>query len=101
VAVHGYGGFMGVVIAGFVLWGVPSSPYEGFAAINPLGNFIGACIMFVLGFIPVFILCKILNGAGLLRVPAKVELEGLDFRGRAAYDAAVAEITAAERAMLK
>ena len=31
VAVHGYGGFLGVVVAGFMLWGQPSSPYEGFA----------------------------------------------------------------------
>jgi len=101
VAVHGYGGFMGVVIAGFVLWGAPSSPYEGFAAITPWGNFIGACIMFLLGFIPVYILSKILNHFGLLRIPAKIELEGLDFKGRAAYDAAAAEIQAAECAMLK
>jgi Amt family ammonium transporter len=35
VAVHGYGGFLGVVVAGFMLWGQPSSPYEGFAHINP------------------------------------------------------------------
>jgi Amt family ammonium transporter len=101
VAVHGYGGFMGVVIAGFVLWGTPSSPYEGYAAINPLGNFIGACIMFLLGFVPVWVLAKILHSRGLLRVPAKVELEGLDFKGRTAYDSAVAEISAAERAMIK
>ncbi len=101
VAVHGYGGFMGVVIAGFVLWGAPSSPYEGYAVITPWGNFIGACIMFFLGFIPVWVLAKILHARGLLRVPAKVELEGLDFKGREAYDAAVAEITAAEKAMIK
>jgi ammonia channel protein AmtB len=101
VAVHGYGGFMGVVIAGFLLWGTPSSPYEGFAAINPLGNFIGACIMFLLGFIPVYILAKILNGAGLLRVPAKVELEGLDFAGNVAYEEAKREIAAAEKALVK
>ena len=50
VAVHGYAGFIGLVICGFVLWGHPSSPYEGFAAINPLGQFVGAIIMFfVLG----------------------------------------------------
>ena len=79
VAVHGYGGFLGVVVAGFMLWGQPSSPYEGFAHINPLGNFAGAVLMFLLGFIPVFIVCKILNSFGLLRVPRKVELEGVDF----------------------
>ena len=54
VAVHGYAGFIGLVIAGFVLWGHPSSPYEGFAAINPWGQFLGAIIMFwVLGFLEV------------------------------------------------
>jgi ammonia channel protein AmtB len=101
VAVHGYGGFMGVVVAGFMLWGQPSSPYEGFAHINPIGNLLGAVIMFALGFIPTYILAKILNGAGLLRVPAKVELEGLDFSNNEAYQNAVAEIVKAEREMVK
>jgi ammonia channel protein AmtB len=101
VAVHGYGGFLGVVVAGFMLWGQPSSPYEGYAAINPLGNFIGAVIMVALGFIPTYIVVKILDGANLLRVPREVELVGLDFQDREAYDAAVADVTAAERAMVK
>ena len=101
VAVHGYGGFMGVVVAGFMLWGQPSSPYEGYAAINPLGNFIGACIMFALGFIPTYIVAKILDASDLLRVPREVELVGLDFEDREAYEAAVADVTAAERAMVK
>ena len=101
VAVHGYGGFLGVVVAGFMLWGQPSSPYEGYAAINPLGNFIGAIIMVALGFIPTYIVVKILDGADLLRVPREVELVGLDFQDREAYDAAVADVTAAERAMVK
>jgi ammonia channel protein AmtB len=101
VAVHGYGGFLGVVVAGFMLWGTPSSPYEGFALITPWGNFIGAVIMFALGFIPVFILAKILDGAGLLRVPHRVELEGLDFASNEAFLAAVAEVSSAEKAMVK
>jgi ammonia channel protein AmtB len=56
VAVHGYAGFLGVVAAGFVLWGYPSSPdallghTEAWAPITPWGQFIGAVIMFwVLG----------------------------------------------------
>ena len=80
VAVHGYAGFIGLVLAGFVLWGHPSSPYEGFASITPWGQFAGAIIMFwVLGFIPGWILAKILAGANLLRIPREVELLGLDF----------------------
>ncbi len=79
VAVHGYCGFLGVVVAGFMLWGYPSSPTEGFAVTTPWGNFIGAVIMFwVLGFIPGFVAAKILNAFRLLRVPREVEIAGLD-----------------------
>lgn len=79
VAVHGYGGFLGVVIAGFMLWGYPSSPVEGYAAVTPWGNFIGAVIMFgVLGFVPAYVLSAILKGMGLLRIPREIELVGLD-----------------------
>jgi ammonia channel protein AmtB len=101
VAVHGYGGFMGVVIAGFMLWGQPSSPYEGYAVITPWGQIMGALIMFFLGFIPVYILAKVLNAFGLLRVPRKVELEGLDFSNEQEYNSAVKDVIAAERAMVK
>jgi len=101
VAVHGYGGFLSVVVVGFMLWGQPSSPYEGYAHINPLGSFIGAVIMFALGFIPTYIVATILNGANLLRVPKEVELVGLDFATHEAYEAAVADVTAAEKAMVK
>lgn len=79
VAVHGYAGFAGVVIAGFVLWGYPSSGFEGYATISPWGQFIGAVIMFaVLGFLPSWILCGILKKMDLLRIPAQIELAGLD-----------------------
>ena len=91
VAVHGYAGFFGVVVAGFVLWGYPAAaPVEadsawfantpdGFPAINPLGNLLGAIIMFaVLGFLPTYGLAKLLNRFGLLRVPRAVELAGMD-----------------------
>lgn len=98
VAVHGYAGFIGVTIAGFMLWGQPSSPYEGYAAINPLGNFIGAVIMFgVLGFLPAYIVSKIMAARGMLRIPAKAELQGLDHHSELAYQAAIDDVRAAER----
>jgi ammonia channel protein AmtB len=101
VAVHGYAGFLGVCIAGFMLWGAPSSPYEGYATINPLGQFIGAVIMFfVLGFLPAFIVSKIMAGMGILRMPHSVELEGLDHKDEQAFQQAVADVTAAEKAAL-
>ena len=102
VAVHGYAGFVGLIIAGFVLWGQPSSPFEGYATINPLGQFIGALIMFgLLGFLPAWIVSKILNGMGLLRIPRKIELEGLDFESNQAFEAAKADVIKAELAMVK
>jgi len=100
VAVHGYAGVIGLIICGFVLWGYPSSPYEGYATVNPLGNTIGAFIMFfVLGFLPAWIVAKILDGFGLLRVPRQVELMGLDFRTLADEEAARADVRAAEKAL--
>ena len=91
VAVHGYTGFLGVVAAGFVLWGYPSSPDlllghvdeagnpAEWAHVTPWGQFIGAIIMFwVLGFIPGYVLSWILKQLNLLRVPREVELAGLD-----------------------
>jgi len=102
VAVHGYAGFFGVVIAGFMLWGVPSSPYEGFATISPWGQFAGAIIMFfVLGFLPGWIVAKILNAFDLLRIPRAVELIGLDFSTEEAEARAIEDVRAAEAAMLR
>ena len=81
VAVHGYAGFYGVVIAGFVLWGYPSSMNTEFAAITPWGQIVGAVIMFfVLGFVPGYAAAGLLRAANLLRVPEAVELTGLDVR---------------------
>ena len=106
VAVHGYAGFYGVVIAGFVLWGTPSSGFEGYAAINPLGQFVGAVIMFWgLGFLPAWILCAIFKAAGVLRIPREIELVGLDladYHGRYLDEDEVrqAEVTEAKSAGL-
>ena len=51
-----------------------------YAPINPLGMIIGAIIMFgVLGWLPGWIIAKILHGMGKLRIPREVELAGLDY----------------------
>ncbi len=98
VAVHGYAGFLGVVIAGFMLWGYPASPNPEYATINPLGNFIGAVIMFlVLGFIPGFFFASILKAFGMLRVPEAVEIVGLDVSETIAQEFEDAAMLQAER----
>jgi Amt family ammonium transporter len=121
VAVHGYAGFFGVVVAGFMLWGYPAAAPvdgvnawfttpEGWPAINPLGNFLGAIIMFfVLGFLPAFAVATVLNRFGLLRVPRAIELAGLDshdhapaypyFRGRTSGDGLADDELALARAL--
>ena len=99
VAVHGYSGVVGLIIAGFVLWGAPSSPYDGYAAVNPLGQLIGAVIMFgLLGFLPRWGLAKIQQAAGVLRIPREVELQGLDFSENRAFEAAQSDVINAEKA---
>ena len=51
-----------------------------YASINPLGQFLGAIIMFgVLGMLPGYIIAKVLHGMGKLRIPREVELAGLDY----------------------
>jgi ammonia channel protein AmtB len=98
-AVHGYTGWLGVVIAGFMLWGYPSSQDPSFHRIWPVGNFIGAWIMWgVLGFMPAYIAARILKAFGLLRVPKRIELMGLDFADTLAEDQAIAEVLESERA---
>ena len=90
IAVHGYAGTIGLLISGFVHWGMPATPY-GDAVVTPWGQAIGAFIMFfVLGFVPAYIASKILDGMGLLRIPREVEVAGLDIlemEQRAADDA--------------
>ena len=57
---------------------------------------IGAIIMFgLLGFLPGWIIAKILDSAGKLRIPREVEIAGLDFNymeaSKADEDAVVAD----------
>ncbi len=87
VAVHGYSGFLGVVAAGFLLWGYPSSPdvllghTDAWASVTPWGQFVGAVIMFfVLGFVPGYVLSWILKKVGFFRISREAELAGLDYK---------------------
>lgn len=98
VAVHGYAGFLGVVIAGFMLWGYPTSPNPEYATISPWGNFIGAVIMFgVLGFLPGFFFASVLKALGMLRVPPEVEIAGLDISASLLQEQEEAAMVSAER----
>jgi ammonium transporter, Amt family len=97
VAVHGYAGFFGVVVAGFMLWGYPASPNPDYAVITPWGQLAGAVIMFgVLGFLPGFLAAKILAASNMLRIPRAIELAGLDFKHEQQDEQHSSEVLAAE-----
>ena len=56
-----------------------STTPEGLPQINPVGQILGAIIMFwVLGFLPCYVLARVLQYFKMLRVPREVELAGLD-----------------------
>ena len=99
VAVHGYAGFIGLVIAGFVLWGHPATAgyHETVTVITPWGQFAGAIIMFgVLGFLPAYIVSNILNYFGVLRIPEEIEILGLDIQDIDIEESAFSELLSAE-----
>ncbi len=83
VALHGAAGVFGLVVCGVMLWGHPGSPYADFAAINPLGQLAGAIILVGgLGVLPGCGAAWVLHRCNLLRIPAAVELLGLDLDRR-------------------
>jgi ammonia channel protein AmtB len=99
VAVHGYAGFIGLVIAGFMLWGHPATAgyHEVTAYITPWGQLLGAIIMFVvLGFIPAYVVSLILKSFGVLRIPPAVELVGLDISVELAEEMDAIEVSQAD-----
>ncbi|WP_066906663.1 ammonium transporter [Millisia brevis] len=81
VAVHGGCAIYGLVVSGFVLWGIPNVELEGFGTppdINPLGQIGGMVVMAALGFIPGYLLSLLLKRLKVLRIPAEIEEIGLD-----------------------
>ncbi len=97
-AVHGYAGFFGVCIAGFMLWGYPSSPNPEYADITPWGQFAGANIMFwVLGSVPAFLVAKLLAKLSILRIPTEIEVVGLDISLRIEAEESAKDVISAER----
>lgn len=76
-AVHGFGGFAGIVISGIFLAGYPNMA-EGVPPVNFLGQAGGAVVLALLGFIPGYLISLAMKQAGFLRVPAHAEERGLD-----------------------
>lgn len=76
VAVHGFTGFLGVILLGVFASGYPTGPFGVETSI--LGQLVGIAAMFPLAFLSGYGSSFILRKLNMLRVPPAVELEGLD-----------------------
>ena len=75
--------------------------YIQLARSSTFGQFLGAIIMFgVLGFLPGWVVAKVLHGMDLLRVPKEIELMGLDFASNQDEQAAADDVREAEKALV-
>ncbi|MEO0829326.1 MAG: ammonium transporter, partial [Pseudomonadota bacterium] len=81
VTVHGTLGVWGLLSVGIFASGYPAlqvAEGQEMAYISFYGQFIGAVVMFLLGFVPGYVLSFVLKIFGLLRVSREAELAGLD-----------------------
>ena len=102
VAIHGFGGFFGLIISGFILWGYPSSPNLEFANINPAGQAFGAMLTFWLfGFFPGYLGSQVLEFFDVLRIPEDLEIGGQDTLSIKKQKEDIAEFAGIEKAVLK
>ena len=79
VAVHGWVGFIGVILMGIFGGGTPTGALgNGDVDVTILGQLVGVAALFPLAFLSGYIVSGILKKANLLRVPPEVEVAGLD-----------------------
>lgn len=76
VSVHGGIGLYSVIMAGIFLAGYPNM--EGLPPISLWGQAVGALVFAALGFVPAYLVSLLLKKLKILRIPAEVELQGLD-----------------------
>ncbi|MEM6663716.1 MAG: ammonium transporter, partial [Pseudomonadota bacterium] len=79
VTVHGTIGLWGVIACGIFAMGYPALGGDaGVPTISIVGQLVGGAAMFLLGFVPGYIVSLILRVLGLLRVGEAAEIAGLD-----------------------
>jgi ammonia channel protein AmtB len=81
VTIHGTIGVFGMVILGVLASGYPAlgafAP-EDAATISFSGQLMSAGVMFLMGFVPGYVVSLLLKSVGMLRVPDAVQIKGLD-----------------------
>ncbi|MEM8793431.1 MAG: ammonium transporter [Pseudomonadota bacterium] len=80
VTIHGTLGIWGVMAVGIFASGYPALQGEAgeVATTSIVGQAVGAVVMFLLGFVPGYVVSLILKMVGLLRVGEAAEIQGLD-----------------------
>ncbi|MEM6933465.1 MAG: ammonium transporter [Pseudomonadota bacterium] len=80
VTIHGTLGIWGVMAVGIFASGYPALQGDAgtVATTSITGQAIGAVVMFLLGFVPGYVVSLILKMTGLLRVGEAAEIQGLD-----------------------
>jgi len=78
VTVHGTLGAWGVIAVGIFGAGYPALSGEGAALTSFTGQLIGLVVMFLLGFVPGYVVSLILRILGILRINKSTEMAGLD-----------------------
>ena len=102
LAIHGFAGFFGLIISGFILWGYPSSPNMEFADINPAGQAFGAMLTFWLfGFFPGYIGSQVLEFFDVLRIPEDIEIGGQDTLAMKKQKEEIVDFIGIEEAVVK
>lgn len=76
VAVHGWGGVVGVMAVGILGTGYPN--IEAYPPITFMGQLVGLVVCLGLGFVPGFVVSYFLKTIRLLRVPDEAQMVGLD-----------------------
>ena len=79
VTVHGTVGIWGVMAVGIFAAGYPALQGDpGVVTTSFVGQLVGSVVMFLLGFVPGYVVSFILKSIGLLRVSEGAEINGLD-----------------------
>ena len=82
VTVHGTIGLFGVVVLGIFGSGLPGlgafAEEMDVVNLSLYGQVVGAVVMFLLGFVPGYVVSWLVHKAGMLRIPEAVQIKGLD-----------------------